>query len=149
MQTYKYYPKNPPTFGTVLLTSYGLFAHVNEILLSHIADVLRICKEVTDGFDDEKHHLRALMLMIADVPEEPLLNTSAAHKGSIIAYNSLGYLLSCGSIGENAKRIIQTGNSVFLVELNGTIDNPTVDLKVFNSWPQYQKFLRPILSMQS
>ncbi|KAA8686774.1 putative ORF4 [Pseudomonas caricapapayae] len=149
MQTYKYYSKNPSTVGTVLLTSYGLFAHENEILLSHIADVLRTCKEVTDGFDDKKHHLSALMLMIADVPEEPLLNTSAAHRGSIIAYTSLGYLFSCGSIGENAKRIIQTGNGVFLVELNGTLDNPTADLKVFSSWSQYQKFLKPILSMQS
>ncbi|RMV26869.1 hypothetical protein ALP12_200360 [Pseudomonas savastanoi pv. phaseolicola] len=142
MQTYNYYTKNMPTIGTVMLTTYGLFAHENEIPKSNLTDVLKICEELTDGFDDETHHLSALMLMIADVPAEPLLNASAAHKGSIIGFTSLGYLLSCVSIGEKAKRIIQTGDGVFLVELSGDIDNPTADLKVFNSWSQYQKFLK-------
>ncbi|MHB9831601.1 MULTISPECIES: hypothetical protein [Pseudomonas syringae group genomosp. 2] len=142
MQTYKYYPKNLPAIGTVLLTTYGLFAHKNEIPKSHVTDVLKICKKLTDGFDDEMHHLSALMLMIADAPVEPLLNASVAHKGSIIGFTSLGYLLSYGSISETAKSIIQTGNGVFLVELSGNIDNPTADLKVFNSWSQYQKFLK-------
>ncbi|KAA8690066.1 hypothetical protein [Pseudomonas caricapapayae] len=149
MQTYKYYPKKPPTVGTVLLTSYGVFAHENEIFKSHSADVLGVCEELTNGFVDETHHLSALMLMIADVPEELLLNVSSAHRGSLIGYTSLGYLFSCGSIGEKAKRIMRKGNGVFLVELDGTLDNPTADLKVFNSWSQYQKFLKPILSMQS
>lgn len=87
------------------------------------------------------------MLMLADAPEEPLLRASAAHKGSLLGATSLGYLFSCESTGEKAKRIIQAGDGVFLVELSGDIENPNADIKVFSSWSEYQKFLEPILKL--
>lgn len=145
MQTDRHYPKNPPTVGTVLLTSYDSFAHENEIPKSRAADALRIGKELADGFDDEAHHLGALMLMISDVPADPLLKASAAQKGSVLGLASLGYLLSYGSTGEKAKRIIEAGGGVFLIRLSGEIENPKADIKVFSSWSEYQKFLGPIL----
>ncbi|ELQ07603.1 hypothetical protein A988_25670 [Pseudomonas syringae BRIP39023] len=102
-------------------------------------------KELADGFDDEAHHLGAMMLMISDVPADPLLKASAAQKGSVLGLASLGYLLSYGSTGEKAKRIIEAGGGVFLIRLSGDIENPRADIKVFSSWSEYQKFLEPIL----
>ncbi|RMU85945.1 ORF4-like protein [Pseudomonas coronafaciens pv. porri] len=145
MQTYIPYPKNPPTVGTVLLTSYGSFAHENEIPKSCAADALRVGKELADGFDGEVHHLGALMLMISDFPAEPLLKASAAKKGSLLGITSLGYLLSYGSTGEKAKRIIEAGCGIFLVRVSGDIENPKAKIEVYSSWSEYQKFLEPIL----
>ncbi|WP_130886703.1 hypothetical protein [Pseudomonas tolaasii] len=145
MQISRHYPKNPPKAGTILLTSYGSLAHENEMPKARAAEALKMGKQITDGFDDDSQHLAALMLLLSDVPEDPLLKASAAQKGSVLGLASLSYLIYRHSFGAKARQILTDGGGVFLLTLMGEQDAPSADVKVFGTWQEYQNFLEPIL----
>jgi hypothetical protein len=145
MQSLFHYPKTPPRVGTIILTSYGVFAHENEIPKARAVDAIKMAEQIAGEYDEDSHHLGALMLLLSDVPVDPLLKASAAQKGSVMGLASLGYLISRDSAGVKACRILKEGGGVFLVKLSGTHDKPAVDTLLFSTWQEYQTFLTPIL----
>ncbi|WP_225923138.1 hypothetical protein [Pseudomonas xantholysinigenes] len=142
----RHYPKNPPSVGSIILTSYGAFAHENEIPKARAADAVRIGKEIADSYETNEEHLIAMMLLLSDIPVDPLLKASAAQKGSVLGLASLGYLLSRHATGDTVRQVLNQAGGVFLVNLIGDHEDPSVDVKVFNSWLEYQSYLEPILS---
>ncbi|MCD5994045.1 hypothetical protein KDX38_11570 [Pseudomonas sp. CDFA 602] len=145
MQINQHYPKHPPTVGSVLLTSYESFAHQNEIPKARAAEALKIGEQIAGGFDDDSQHLAALMLLLSDVPEDPLLKASAAQKGSVLGLASLSYVIFRHSAGAKARQILNEGGGVFLVKLTGVQDAPGAEIQIFSTWQEYQIFLEPIL----
>lgn len=145
MQTNRHYPKNPPLVGSLLLTSHDSLAHENEIPKARATEALKMADDIANGFDDDSHHLVALMLLLSDVPADPLLKASAAQKGSVLGLASLGYLISRSASGAKARQILNNGGGVFLVKLTGNHDAPGAEIKIFSTWQEYQDFLKPIL----
>ncbi|WP_210711897.1 hypothetical protein [Pseudomonas sp. MWU349] len=141
----RHYPKHPPSVGSIILTSYGAFAHENEIPKSRAADAVRMGKEIAGGFDTDSDHLKALMLILSDIPVDPLLKASAAQKGSVLGLAALGYLLSRHSLGEKVRQALNLGGGVFLAKLTGEPEAPSVEVEVFSTWQEYQDYLEPIL----
>lgn len=142
----RHYPKNPPSVGSIILTSYGVFAHENEVPKSRAADAIRIGKEIAGKYETDEDHLIALMLLLSDIPVDPLLKASAAQKGSVLGLAALGYLLARHSLGDTARKALNHGDGVFLVNLAGDQEAPSVEVKVFKSWREYQNYVEPILS---
>ncbi|WP_172979395.1 hypothetical protein [Pseudomonas kitaguniensis] len=145
MQTNRHYPKNPPRVGSILLTSHDSLAHENEIPKARATEALKMADDIANGFEDDSHHLVALMLLLSDVPADPLLKASAAQKGSVLGLAALGYLISRGAGGATARRILSEGGGVFLLKLTGNQDAPGAEIKMFSTWQAYQDFLEPIL----
>ncbi|WP_172834569.1 hypothetical protein [Pseudomonas yamanorum] len=145
MQTDRHYPKNPPLVGSILLTSHDSLAHENEIPKARAGEALKMAEEIANGFDDDSHHLGALMLLLSDVPADPLLKASAAQKGSVLGLASLGYLISRRATGAKARQILNEGGGVFLVKLTGDQDAPGAEIQMFSTWQEYQDFLEPLL----
>ncbi|EKT4503711.1 hypothetical protein QVM48_27965 [Pseudomonas soli] len=142
----RHYPKNPPSVGSIILTSYGAFAHENEVPKSRAADAIRIGKEIAGQYETDEDHLIALMLLLSDIPVDPLLKASAAQKGSVLGLAALGYLLSRHSSGQAVRQALTHGGGIFLVNLTGDQEAPSVEVEVFKSWREYQDHLEPILS---
>jgi hypothetical protein len=94
MSDLHFYPKHPPTVGTVLLSCYKLMYHVNEIPRARVPDAIEKSKDIFDGAKGDLDMIRGwLALQLSDAPVEPMLGADENRKGSVLGLVSLACAL--------------------------------------------------------
>ena len=137
------YPKTPPTHGTIVLTVHGQLYHQNEFPRLRAMEAIDMAAKLAEGFATPQDHLGAIMLVLADVPAEPLLRADPQRKGSVLGLVTLGYLLSRTDQASRIKGILSAGDGVLILRVDGTLEDATLQaVEVFDTWDAYSQFAR-------
>lgn len=70
------FPKNKPSVGSILMTHFGSFCHINELPRTKIPQLIQMAEDGYKGFDNLNHVLGSVSVLMSDVPAEPLLSAS-------------------------------------------------------------------------
>ena len=137
-----FYPKHPPTVGTVLLSCYKLMYHVNEIPRARVPDAIEKSKDIFDGAKGDLEMIRGwLALQLSDAPIEPLLGADENRKGSVLGLVSLACALHDEDRGDEVKEALESGEAIIVYRLSGEIEKTTRQIEIF---PNYKTLLRHV-----
>jgi hypothetical protein len=134
------YPKAPPKFGSVLLSSYELFSHVNEIPKSRVADTLNMTERMFGDFDGRNDDVRrTLATQLADVPDEDSMLATENRKGSVLGIVSLTCALHDPKSGDAVKQAVKTGRSIIIHRLSGPLYRLTSTIEIFPDFSEMKR----------
>lgn len=140
------YPKVQPGGVTHQLTVCGDLYHSNVISTKHRKDAVRKADEIYSSQEDDARALGAIMMLLSDVPEEPLLTANKAQVGSVLGLCALGFMINHKQFGPRARRIAESGEGQMILRLSGGIANPQCEIQLFDTQEEYAAFLQPILA---
>mgnify|MGYP001506868951 FL=1 len=122
----------PPTFGSLLLSSYELFSNINEIPKVRAADSLSMAEKMFGDFDRRNDDVRrAVAMQLADVPHEDLMSTSENRKGSVLGITSLACALHDPKSGDAVRQAVETGRSIIIHRLSGPMHRLISTIEIF------------------
>ncbi|WP_063834270.1 hypothetical protein [Cupriavidus metallidurans] len=101
--------------------------------------------DIAGNVDDPELLPGMLMMLLSEVPAEPLLGAKPQQIGSVLGLTSLGYLLSRQDHAETLRRMLSAGDGVVLLRITGDLDRHHANVEIFEDWEGYQRFLVPIL----
>jgi hypothetical protein len=139
------YPTVQLEKGTHQLTVCGGLYHSNVISTKHCKDAVRRADEIYSSQEDDTHALRVIMMLLSDVPEEPLLTANKARVGSVLGLCACGFMINHKQFGPRARRIAESGEGQMILRLSGDIENPRYVIQLFDTQEEYAAFLQPIL----
>jgi hypothetical protein len=142
----RHFIKNRSNQGTILLTTFAEMAHENILAKAHAQVALDKALETVSLINGEVNCLNTIALLLSDTPSEPLLRATAQQKGSVLGLAALGYVLTYSGCGEEARQAVVGGEGVILLRVVGELESLSAEVKVFNTWQEYQVFLAPILA---
>lgn len=139
------YPMSPPEHGSSVFTQWGTLYHNNEVPKNRVVDALRVGNDMFNSYDSIEKMLGAMMIILGDVPEDPLVSVSAAQKGSILGLMTVGLSVNDKTKGHRATTIVRSGKGVIILRLRGDLTAPKHELELFDDWKSYMKYVRPLI----
>lgn len=139
------YPMVPPPGHCSILTIYNLEHHENHIPANKATQALEYGASIFAGFDDLNHCLGAIMLLLSDVPAEPLLSTEQARKGSVLGLTTLGLLINDSKHGEIVRRIVMSADGVIILRISGELESASHHIETFEGRKSYADYLQMII----
>lgn len=132
MREFLIYPKAPPEFGSVLLSSYELFSHINEMPKSRLNDLFSMAERMFGDFDGRNDDVRrTLAAQLADVPDEDSMSATENRKGSLLGIVSLTCALHDPKSGDAVRQAVKTGRSIIIHRLSGPMHQLTSTIEIF------------------
>ncbi|MCK9353194.1 MAG: hypothetical protein M0P59_03445 [Gallionella sp.] len=131
--------------GCTLLTVHERLHHKNVIAKSRANDALKMASKIYNESKDQTRLIETIMLLLADVPHDPLLSAKPENIASVLGLCSLGILMHHDSTGMQAREIAERGEGVMILRISGGLDAPKWNIELFNTWAEYEDFLRPLL----
>lgn len=131
--------------GTRQTTFCSDLYHSNTIAPTRIKDALRMADELYHSYEDDAQRLGAIMMMLSDVPEEPLLTANKANVASVLGLCGLGFMVNHKEFGPKARRIASSGDGQMILRITGDISDPQYVIELFDTQDEYAAFLDPIL----
>lgn len=139
------YPMVPEHGFCSILTTFNLEFHENKVAITKAKIATEYAQSIFSGFDGPEHCLGEIMLLLSDVPTEPLLSTEQARKASVLGLTTLGFVLNDLTHGSVAKRIVQNADGVIILQVTGNLENPQFKINVFDGRETYAKYLATVL----
>jgi len=140
-------PAEKSTQGTLLATSYGQLCHINTIAKTRATDAFSRSEDIYSSYEDPQSILEAIRALLSDAPVDPLVNINPAQKGSVLGLCSLAYAIHLPEFQEQIRRLVLSGQGVILFRIiNDQLENLLTKVMVFETWNDYESFLKKILA---
>lgn len=144
-QQRRQYPTVSFSEGTRQTTFCGDLYHSNMIALTRVKDALRKADEIYHSQENDVSRLGAIMMILSDVPAEPLLTANKANVGSVLGLCALGFMINHEQFGSRARRIASSGEGQMILRVSGGVTDPQHVIELFDTREEYAAFLDPIL----
>jgi len=135
------YPMSPPPGFTSIFTTYDLEHHENYIAVEKAGTALEYGNKIFSSFDTDIHCLGAIILLLSDVPVDPLLSADQARKASVLGLTTLGFVANNDVSGPTARRIVEKGDGVIILRLRGHVEAPEYSIEMFEGRTAYSEHL--------
>lgn len=135
------YPMSPPPGFSAILTTYNLEHHVNQVPVAKAGAALEYGNNIFSSFEADQHCLGAMMLLLSDVPVDPLVSADQARKASVLGLTTLGFVTNHKVYGPAARRIVEKGDGVIILRLSDHFEAPEYSIETFEGRTAYAEHL--------
>jgi hypothetical protein len=101
--------------------------------------------KIYNSFESNEHCLGAIMLLLSDIPETPLLEAQQANKASVLGLTTLGFVLNDSKHGKIAHKIATTGQGVIILRVAGSLETPRANIETFDCREKYLRYLKAVI----
>lgn len=140
------YPSNRQRDGTILLTQWEGLYQESVVPIARQAEAIEYALKMTTPPDEQWSALRAIMILLSDVPEEPLLHANDRNKASVTNLLALGYAIRLRECEPRLRRMLKAGDGIVIIRIVGDMEKQDADVQLFGDWEAYMKFLEPLIS---
>lgn len=148
-QTITPYPEVPPPGYCSILTSFDLEYHENHIPAGKAEQAIEYGERIYSGFENTQHCLGAIMLLLSDIPAEPLISTQQAQKASVLGLTTLGFVLSDPDHAAIARRIVLNSDGIIILRLSGELEKSKYQIETFEGRDSYTEHLKSLINKRS
>jgi hypothetical protein len=120
--------------------------HENHIPTGKAEQAIEYGKQIYSGFENAQHCLGAIMLLLSDMPAEPLMSIQQAQKASVLGLTTLGFVLSDPDHAMIAKRIVLNSDGIIILRLSGKLENSKYKIETFEGRDSYAEHLKLLIS---
>lgn len=135
------YPMSPPLGFSSILTTYNLEHHENRVPFQKAGAALKYGDNIFSSFGTDSHCLGAIILLLSDVPVDPLVSAKQAQKGSVLGLTALGFVANHKVYGPAARQIVEKADGVVILRLSGHFENPEYSIEIFQGRTAYSEHL--------
>jgi hypothetical protein len=143
------YPMSPPIGFSTILTTYNLEHHQNNVPVQKASGALELGGEIFTSFDSDSHCLRAICLLLSDVPLDPLVSATQTQKASVLGLTTLGFVANDRTFGPTVRSIVEKGDGVIILRLSGPYEAPEYSIETFQGRAAYSEHLSNLVEKGS
>lgn len=140
------YPANRHPEGTIVFTQWGGLYHESVVPVARQGDAIAMALKMSATSSEKLNVLQMIMVLLSDVPAEPLLHAKSQNKASVTNLLSLGYVLRIDEHEQIARHVLAAGDGVIIVRITGDMDHQSANVGLFEDWEKYTAFLEPLMS---